>query len=84
MVIFSYKTFKKRGPVMEVMLMSIFSAFIICMTVFFIIKVITIAYKRNELTLQKRIVFSASSIIIGLIVASVLPIGYQKIFEYMF
>ena len=42
-----------------------------------------IAYKRNEISLRKFIVFSTSSIVIGVIVASVLPFGYQKIFEYI-
>ncbi|XXM73272.1 hypothetical protein ACQ0QQ_05095 [Lysinibacillus sphaericus] len=66
---------------MEVILISAFSAFIIAMTVFYIIKALRIAYKRNELTLRKFILYTASSVITGLIIASILPFGYGKIFS---
>ncbi|MDF2855771.1 MAG: hypothetical protein K0Q87_1622 [Neobacillus sp.] len=66
---------------MEVTLISFFSAIIIFMTVYSIIKVLIIAYKRKEITLRKFIVLVASSILVGLFVASVLPFGYQKVFE---
>jgi len=68
---------------MVVILGSVFSAMIIFMTVFYLIQAFTIAYKRNELSLRKLIVFSTSSIVIGLFFASVIPIGYQKIMEYI-
>ena len=68
---------------MEVILTSVFSAIIIFICVFTMMKVFMIAYKRNEISLWKFIVFSTSSIVIGVIVASVLPFGYQKIFEYI-
>ena len=68
---------------MEVILTNILSAIIIFICVFAMMKVFMIAYKRNEISLRKFIVFSTSSIVIGVIVASVLPFGYQKIFEYI-
>ena len=69
---------------MEVLLTSVFSAIIIFITVFFMIKVFIIAYKRKEISLQKFIVFSTTSIVIGVTIASVLPAGYQKIFDYIY
>ncbi|WP_153125456.1 hypothetical protein [Peribacillus tepidiphilus] len=68
---------------MEVILTSVFSAIIIFITVFFMMKAFIIAYKRNEISLRKFIVFSTSSIVIGTLVASVLPFGYQRIFDYI-
>ncbi|WP_078378703.1 hypothetical protein [Sutcliffiella halmapala] len=68
---------------MEVILVSIFSAIIIFITVFFMMKAFIIAYKRNELSLRKFIVLSNSSIVIGILVASVLPFGYQGIFDFI-
>ncbi|MFD6441052.1 hypothetical protein ACFWDG_14810 [Peribacillus sp. NPDC060186] len=69
---------------MEVILTSVFSAIIIFITVYSMIKVFIIAYKRNEISLRKFIIFATSSIVIGLIVASVLPFGYQKIMDYIY
>ena len=69
---------------MEVILTSVFSAIIIFITVFSMIKAFMIAYKRNEISLRKFIVFSTSSIVIGVIVASILPFGYLKIFEFIY
>ncbi|MBV7507368.1 hypothetical protein KW850_19190 [Bacillus sp. sid0103] len=68
---------------MEVILASVFSAIILFITVFFMMKVFNIAFKRNEISLRKCIIFSTSSIVIGLLVASVLPFGYQKIIDYV-
>ncbi|MDN3020079.1 hypothetical protein PH210_28460 [Paenibacillus sp. BSR1-1] len=68
---------------MEVILASVFSAIIIFITVFFMMKVFIIAFKRNDISLRKCIIFSTSSIVIGLLVASVLPFGYQKIIDYI-
>ncbi|MEL3973336.1 hypothetical protein AAEO50_13695 [Rossellomorea oryzaecorticis] len=65
---------------MEVIIASACSALIIAITVFSMIKVLMIAYKRNELTLRKFIINTAAAVMSGLIVASVLPFGYQKIF----
>jgi hypothetical protein len=69
---------------MEVILASVFSAIIIFITVFYMMKVFIIAYKRNEISLPKFIVYSTSSIVIGVLVASVLPFGYQKIIDYIY
>jgi hypothetical protein len=66
---------------MEVFLASAFSALIIAITVFSMIKVLMIAYKRKELTLRKFIIYTAAAVMIGLLTASVLPVGYQKIFS---
>ncbi len=66
---------------MLVILMSIFSAIIIYITVFSIIKVLIIAYKREEITFRKFVGLVISSIVIGLFTASILPFGYQKIFD---
>lgn len=68
---------------MEVILASVFSAIIIFITVFFMIKVFIIAFKRNDISLRKCIIFSTSSIVIGLLMASVLPFGYQKIIDFI-
>ncbi|MBH9965985.1 hypothetical protein [[Bacillus] enclensis] len=65
---------------MEVILASAFSTLIIIITVFSMIKVLMIAYKRNELTLKKLITYSVAAVMTGLIVASLLPFGYEKIF----
>ena len=69
---------------MEVILISVFSAIIILMTVFFLVQAFITVYKRNEMSRRKCIAFSASAIIIGVIVASVLPFVYQEIFNYIF
>ncbi|WP_208586140.1 hypothetical protein [Gracilibacillus suaedae] len=66
---------------MEVILISIFSAFIIFMTVYFLIKAFDIAYQREEISLSKFRVLVTSSIVIGLLIASMLPFGYQKVFD---
>ncbi|KAF0820955.1 hypothetical protein KIS4809_0482 [Bacillus sp. ZZV12-4809] len=45
------------------------------------IKVLSIAYKREEIPVLKFRVLAASYIVIGVLVASVLPFGYQRIFD---
>ncbi|MED3623045.1 hypothetical protein [Neobacillus thermocopriae] len=69
---------------MEVIITSVCSAIIIFITVFYMLKAFKIAYKRNEISFQKFIFISISSIITGVIIASVFPIGYQKIFDILF
>ena len=69
---------------MEVLLTGVFSAIIIFITVFFMIKVLIIAYKRNEISRRKLIVYSTSCIVIGFTVASVLPFGFQKLYRYLY
>lgn len=66
---------------MPVILTSLFSAMIIFITVLFMIKVLSIAYKREEISVLKFRVLAASYIVIGVLVASVLPFGYQRIFD---
>jgi uncharacterized membrane protein len=71
--------FCERMSKMEVILTSVFSAIIILITVFSMIRVFNIAYKRNELSRRKFVVYSTFSIIIGVIVASIFPFGYERI-----
>ncbi|KSU61802.1 hypothetical protein AS034_13290 [[Bacillus] enclensis] len=66
---------------MEVILASAFSALIIAITVFSMIKVLMIAYKRKELTYRKFITYVTAAAMTGLIVSSVLPFVYGKIYS---
>ena len=66
---------------MPVILISLFSAIIIFITVFSMIKVLSIAYKREEISILKYRVLATSFIIIGILVASVLPVAYKRIFD---
>jgi len=66
---------------MPVILMSIFSAIIIFMTVFTMMKALSIAYKRKDISILKYRVLATSFIVVGTLVASLLPFGYQKIVE---
>ncbi|PGM97392.1 hypothetical protein [Bacillus cereus] len=68
---------------MEVFLVATFSAIIIMMTVFVIIKACFTGYKRNDISLRKFILLSSVSIVIGCLVSFVLPFGYEKIFDYI-
>ncbi|RBP88678.1 hypothetical protein DFO70_1131, partial [Cytobacillus firmus] len=43
--------------------------------------VISIAYKREEISVLKYRVLAASFIVIGILIALVLPFGYQRIFD---
>lgn len=69
---------------MEVILAIVFSAIIIFFTVFYMVKVFIIAFKRKEISLRKLIIFSTSSIVIGLLLAFFLPFGYQKVIDYIY
>ncbi|WP_338452867.1 hypothetical protein R4Z09_13970 [Niallia oryzisoli] len=60
---------------MEVIVASAFSALIIFITVFSIIKVLLIAFRRNEISLRKSIMYAIISVVIGLLVVTVLPFG---------
>ena len=68
---------------MEVILASIYSAIIIFMTIFFILKACLIAYTRNELSFRKLIVVSSSSISIGIVMIVVLPFMYERLYDYI-
>jgi hypothetical protein len=69
---------------MEVILASIFSTIILLITVVSLNKVFLTAYKRREISFRKFVVFSASSIVMGLLVAFTLPFGFQKIMDYIY
>ncbi|WP_085505187.1 hypothetical protein [Thalassobacillus devorans] len=66
---------------MEVFLISFFSAVIIFITVHSIIKVLSIALNRDEISKRKYKLIMAISIFIGTFVAVVLPFGYQRLFD---
>jgi hypothetical protein len=66
---------------MPVILTSIFSAIIIFITVFSMIRVLSIAYKRKEISILKFSILSVSFIGVGMLIAAILPFGYQKIVE---
>lgn len=68
---------------MEVAIISLCSAFIVLLTVVNIIKAIRIAYKRNEISFQKSIFISTIAFVISVIIISVLPFLYEKIFNYI-
>lgn len=68
---------------MEVIAASIFSALIILITVFAMVKVLLIAYKRKEISQRKLIIYTATAITVGLTISFVLPFGYQKIFNLL-
>ena len=69
---------------MEVTLISVYSAIFIFVTVFFLIRAFLTIHKRNEMSRRKFIAFSTSAIIVGVIVASILPFVYQEIFNLLF
>jgi hypothetical protein len=69
---------------MELILISIFTTIIIFMTVYSLIKVLNIAYKRGEISLRNCRLLVTSSIVIGLFVGSTLPFVYQKMFDALF
>jgi hypothetical protein len=64
-----------------VILTSIFSVIIIFTTVLSMIKVLNIAYKRKEISILKYRVLAISFVMAGMILALILPFGYQKMFE---
>jgi len=66
---------------MPVILTSIFSAIIIFITVFSTIKVLSIAYRRKEISILKYRILAVSFTVVGMFIASILPFGYQKVFE---
>lgn len=66
---------------MELIIISIFSALIVFITVYSIIKVLNIAYKRKEISVRKFRILVSSSIIISLLVVSILIFSYQKLFD---
>lgn len=71
------------GNKLEVLLVATFSAIIIMMTVFVIIKACFTGYKRNDISFRKFILLSSVSIVIGRLLSFVQPFGYEKIFDYI-
>ena len=69
---------------MELILLSVFSLAIVVMTIYSLIKVFNIAYNRAEISLRKYRFLVTSSIVTGLLVISILPFIYQKIFDAIF
>ncbi len=66
---------------MPVILTSIFSAIIIFITVFSMVRVLSIAYKRKEISTLKFSILSVSFIGVGMLISTILPFGYQKLFK---
>ncbi|WNF25015.1 hypothetical protein [Mesobacillus jeotgali] len=66
---------------MPVILISLFSAIIIVITVYSMVKVLSIAYKREEISVLKFRVLATSFIATGILVAVLLPFGYQRLFD---
>ncbi|WP_043931376.1 hypothetical protein [Bacillus sp. EB01] len=66
---------------MPVIVASIFSAFIVYYTAYSIVKVLGIAYGRKEISLRRYVTAGLLSFIIGVAVSSLLPFGYQKVFD---
>ncbi|WP_409294125.1 hypothetical protein V1498_12875 [Peribacillus sp. SCS-26] len=68
---------------MEVFTASFGSAFIIFMTVFFIIKAFIKALKRKEISVGKFRAYTAASVLIGVMTAAALPFAYEKMFDIL-
>jgi hypothetical protein len=66
---------------MPVILISLLSAIIIFNTVYSMIKVLNIAYKREEISILKYRVLATFFIGIGMLLTVVLPFGYQRLFD---
>ncbi|MFS0862365.1 hypothetical protein [Fredinandcohnia sp. 179-A 10B2 NHS] len=66
---------------MVLVVTSLFSALIIFICVFQMIRVYKITVERNQLTVRKGVLYSIITSVVGLIIASVLPFGYSKIIE---
>ncbi|MEI2464935.1 hypothetical protein NQZ71_11030 [Niallia taxi] len=69
---------------MELILASIFSALIIVMTVFFLLKVFLIAYKRKEISKRKCFLYAAVTIVISFFLVAALPFVFQSILELVY
>lgn len=66
---------------MPVILTSVFSTIIIFITVYSMVKVLGIACKREEISVPKYRILVTSFVVIGILIATVLPFGYQRIFD---
>ncbi|KGP90586.1 hypothetical protein N780_04130 [Pontibacillus chungwhensis BH030062] len=66
---------------MEVTLLSIFSAIIILIAIYSMVKVLIIAKKRSEITTVQYKTYVTITIASGLVIATVLPFAYNKLME---
>ncbi|GGD15198.1 hypothetical protein GCM10011389_23580 [Pontibacillus salipaludis] len=66
---------------LEVTLLSIFSAIIILMTVYSMVRVFNIAKKRSDITIVQYKTYVTITIASGLVIATLLPFGYLKLVE---
>ena len=68
---------------MAVVLVSICATLIIFMTVFKLITVFRVVYKKGEINTSKFIVLATSSIAVGLIISISLYFGYQRFWHFL-
>lgn len=68
---------------MPVIIASIFSALIVFITVFGIIKVLHIGYTRKEINYRKFIVYVSSAVVVGGIITITIPFAYEKIYTWV-
>lgn len=66
---------------MEIIIASIFTIIITISTVYYLIKLFTLAYKKEEITYFKLMVYVTSVIAVGFIVASILPLMFAIIVD---
>lgn len=69
---------------MELILATIFSTLIIVMTVFFLLKVFYIAYKRKDISFRKCFLYAAVTIGISCFLIAALPFVFQSILELVY
>jgi len=68
---------------MEFLITSIFSILVIIITVYNLIKLFTLAYKKEQITHARLMMYSTATIVVGLIVASILPLFFIKLAEML-
>ena len=68
---------------MEVILTSIFTIFITISTVYYLIKLFTLAYQKKQITYSRLLFYVTTSIAVGFIVASILPLVIITIVEVL-
>lgn len=66
---------------MEVILTSICAAIIVFITVYSIIRVLNIAYKRKEITVGRFTTSVISTVLIGLSITAALPLAFQRVYN---
>lgn len=68
---------------MEFLITSIFSILVIILTVYNLIKLFTLAYKKEQITHARLMMYSTATIVVGLMVASILPLFFIKLAEML-